>query len=195
MNLPITFNMEPYTGLDPLTVEGLRTHVIDPTTHNEFLLVDEKSIFPEDPPIPLREILLGSLGVAQVADHEVEVYQLPNDYVGLASVLNDVASSNSSRAYQFAHGVFAEIGHSLDKIHRISSLIPLDLSYEDIIIERDVVNFRILPPLEFVRINDEDAVRQVGQILHDELMENAGNEQRKAIVEKAFKGYWESLSR
>jgi hypothetical protein len=195
MNIPVTFSFEPFKGLNPLTVEGLRTHVYDPKSGSEFLLVEEHSQLPENVPTPLREILLGKVGVANFEEAQVEVYKLPDDYLSLSSVLNDSTSSLSSRASTLAYDVFSEIGHSLSRIHKYSKLVPGSMSYEDIIIERDVDNFRFLPPVEFIELDNTNAVRQIGSVLIGELVDNAGNEQRKEMVIKAFQGYWDSLDR
>jgi hypothetical protein len=194
MNIPVTFDFEPYGGLSPLTIEGLRTHVYDPQSEYEFLLVEESSQIPENIPVPLREILLGRIGKASLDGVQVDIYKLPDDYLTLASVLNDATSSVSSRASELAKGVFAEIGHSLSKIHRYSKLVPASLSYEDIIIERDVDNFLILPPVEFIEVRNELAVAEIGKILLEELSDNAGNLQRKEMVTQAFEGFWESIN-
>jgi hypothetical protein len=194
MDTNVTFEFSPYKGVMPLSVEGLRTHVISVETGNEFLLVPEVTNLPSDIPMPLREVLLGRVGVASQGQETVDVFQLPNDYLTLSSVLNDAVSSVSTRASNLAHDVFYEIGHSLSRIHQCSSLVPESLSYEDIIIERDVDNFKILPPIEFVELKDKDTVRNLGGIMLDELTDNAGNSQRRLLVTKAFEGFWESLT-
>lgn len=196
MNTRVTFDFEPYNGMNPLTIEGLREHVIDKETSNEFLLVNEMpTAIPEIIPVPLSEILLGKLGSAEKNGEIVNVFRLPDDYLPLSAVLNDASSSMSSRASSVAYGVFREIGHSLLRIHQLSGLIPVDLSYEDIIIERDVDKFKILPPVELVHAADRDIVRDLGGVLLDELVDNAGNTQRRLLVGQAFQGFWDSIDR
>jgi hypothetical protein len=192
MSQPLVFSYEQYAGIDPLTIEGIREHVYDTQSLKELLLLTEPSIYPEPTPPCVAEILLGKLGVATYGNRLVEAYQLPEDYVSLGSVLNDVASSNTRRANDYAKGFFFEIGHALHKIVTSTQLIPTELSYKDIIIERDVTNFRILPPVEFIKTDSNRADVELGEVLLDELQDSAGTEQRKALVAQAFEGYWEA---
>lgn len=190
MNEPLTFNnMRPFPGIDPLNIEGIRKHVIEAETNRELILTEEESIYPENAPVSLQEIMLGKLGVAQFMDTEVEVFVLPQDYVWLGSVINDATSSESERAKTFLDGIFYEIGHSIRKIYDSSAHIPQDLSYNDIVIERDIIGFKLLPPVEFMPTDETDAPLLLGEVLLNEMLEQASNERQREAISIAFEGY------
>lgn len=194
MNAPLTFDFCKYSGINQLDVPGIRTHVIDVETGNEYLASNEPYIYPQAMPRCGLEMLLGRLGTATFEDEKVNVYVLPKDYVGFDQVLNDAVSSSSDRATNLGRAIFREIGKSIGKVYKNSKLVPVGMSYRDIIIERDVPGFKLLPPIEFVNIEDEETLIGFGKQFLDDLIHNSGNERRAQLVKKMFEGYTEAVT-
>jgi len=161
----------------------------------EVLVCNADISYPSGGNGPLRELILPRMEAVDTEGKEFngKVLRLPEDYLTLGGVLNESFSVMSPRSEEFLRGVLREIGTGLKRVRNAGQGIPKQLSYRQIIIQRDVDAFNILPPLEMETDERRDGLAKLGELMLQECQNAAETSGRVAKLTDLFIDYFDAV--
>lgn len=184
----IAADSSPFINFSDGTEEGI--HLLNDGQAN-YVVIDREVPYPHADSSGLA--LQGLLLPEREAEGGMRALQLPDNLATMGHALNDVfGDSASERGAKMAYGLFERVGKSLAKVAIQESIVLPHLSYKNIIFSRENQDFKLLPPIEFVKFakNDSDvAKRQVVQSFRKSLEEVASSHDQKCQSMKAFAGF------
>lgn len=120
-------------------------HLLD-TTPREVIVYGMNTPYPDEIEGPLSSILLPRAQTTPQNNDEI-IFELPKSYISLPKALNDAFSTENDRSSEFITDVFRGIGQKFYEIRYSGQGVPINLSYRQILVNREFFGFYVAPPL------------------------------------------------
>lgn len=126
----------------------------------------------------------GSIFLKQADIDDPDLFVLPNNSTTLINILNEAAGTtesffvapNESRTLQLFESLFRQTADSLASLSLNKGLLPINLDYRRLLVEKDEQAIRILPPTELIHTtntNREKVWKQMTSSLLESVMTGA----------------------
>lgn len=126
----------------------------------------------------LRDLLLPQAGVSR--DDTRRHYVLPKNSTTLVTVLNEASGATTGvehpplgrRATELMGILFSNLGIALRGIRDESRVVPVGLTYDKVLVRKEDVSFKLLPPLELIDVTEDSTASLAWQALRTTFMKS-----------------------